>query len=138
MPPFHLAFPVDDLEKTRKFYADDLGCTVGREDTKWIDFDFQGHQISAHLRPEEVRIAETNSVDGEQIPVRHFGLVLEWSEWEKLGQRLKDLGREFLIEPSIRFEGKTGEQGIFFLRDPAGNALEFKSFKNMDQLFARD
>ncbi|WP_420548244.1 VOC family protein [Curvivirga sp.] len=138
MPPFHLAFPVSDLDATREFYVNDLGCEIGREDVKWIDFNFHGHQISAHLRPEEVTIAHTNSVDGDQVPVRHFGLVLQWDKWEALHKSLEAKGREFLIEPRTRFEGQAGEQGTFFLLDPSGNALEFKSFKNMDQLFARD
>lgn len=138
MPPFHLAFPVSDLEATRDFYVNDLGCEIGREAEKWIDFDFHGHQISAHLRPEEVSIAHTNPVDGDQVPVRHFGLVLEWDKWTALHHSLSEKGRAFLIEPRVRFEGQAGEQGTFFLRDPSGNALEFKSFKNMEQLFARD
>ena len=138
MTPFHLAFPVSDLEATRNFYVDGLGCKVGREDVKWIDFDFKGHQISAHLRPEELTATHTNAVDGDQVPVRHFGLVLDWDEWEALAKRLTEFGCDFIIEPRTRFQGEPGEQGTFFVRDPSGNALEFKSFKDMSCLFARD
>ncbi|MBO6825948.1 MAG: VOC family protein [Sneathiella sp.] len=138
MPPFHLAFPVLNIEDTRRFFVDVLGCKVGREAEKWIDFDFFGHQISAHVKPEECEVAATNGVDGDAVPVRHFGAVLEWSEWEALLERVKAAGTEFIIEPRIRFEGQPGEQGIFFVKDPAGNAMEFKTFKNMDNLFARD
>lgn len=139
MPPFHLAFPVRDLSATRAFYAGQLGCVVGREAERWIDFDFFGHQISAHLRPEALRPAgdPTNPVDGDAVPVRHFGAVLPWSRWEALGDRLKAEGVAFLIEPRIRFAGEVGEQGTFFLQDPSGNALEFKSFRDPSQLFAR-
>lgn len=135
--PFHLAFPVDDLDAARGFYAGLLECPVGRESAKWIDFDFFGHQITAHLRPGEVRAAETSSVDGDAVPVRHFGAVLSWPEWEALASRLAEEGTAFLIEPRVRFKGKAGEQGTFFIKDPAGNALEFKSFRNPEMLFAR-
>ncbi len=135
MPPFHLAFPVLNIEDTRQFFVDVLGCKVGREAEKWIDFDFFGHQISAHVKPEECTGAQTNGVDGDQVPVRHFGAVLEWSEWESLLDRVKSAGVDFIIEPRIRFEGEPGEQGIFFIKDPAGNAMEFKTFKDMDSLF---
>ncbi len=136
-PPFHLAFPVADLGATRDFYVDRLGCRVGRESDKWIDFDFFGHQISAHLKPEETRRASTNEVDGDAVPVRHFGAVLDWPDWQLLGARLRDAGAAFIIEPHVRFAGEVGEQGTFFLLDPSGNALEFKSFKDPAQLFAR-
>lgn len=137
MPPFHLAFPVLNLEDTRTFYVDILGCIVGREAEKWIDFNFFGHQISAHVKPEQCALAATNDVDGDNVPVRHFGAVLEWSAWEVLRDKVKNAGIEFLIEPRTRFEGEAGEQGIFFLHDPSGNAMEFKTFKNMDRLFDR-
>ncbi|MEH6476906.1 MAG: VOC family protein [Sneathiella sp.] len=137
MPPFHLAFPVLNLEDTRTFYVDILGCIVGREAEKWIDFNFFGHQISAHVKPEQCALATTNDVDGDNVPVRHFGAVLEWSAWEVLRDKVKNAGIEFLIEPRTRFEGEAGEQGIFFLHDPSGNAMEFKTFKNMDRLFDR-
>jgi uncharacterized protein len=135
MPPFHLAFPVLNIEDTRAFYAGVLGCIVGREAEKWIDFNFFGHQISAHVKPEECQNAATNSVDGDQVPVRHFGAVLDWSDWEALLEKVKASGTEFIIEPRIRFEGQPGEQGIFFVKDPAGNAMEFKTFRNRDRLF---
>jgi hypothetical protein len=134
--PFHLAFPVSDLDATRAFFVDVLGCRVGRTDERWIDFDFFGHQISAHLRPDEVRAAQTNEVDGDDVPVRHFGVVLEWNQWHKLAERLNDVGVDFLIEPHTRFEGEPGEQATMFVEDPSGNALEFKSFRDPEQLFA--
>lgn len=135
MQPFHLAIPTDDLEKTREFYVNLLGCTTGREAEKWIDFNFFGHQLSIHLKPEEISKAPKNEVDGKQVPVRHFGVVLEWNDWQNLSQRLK--GKiDFIIEPYIRFEGQIGEQATMFFLDPSGNALEFKSFKDMQQLFA--
>jgi len=136
MPPFHLAFPVSDLTATRDFYESLIGCTVGRTAERWIDFDFRGHQISAHLRPEECEAARTNEVDGDAVPVRHFGLVLEWDDWHALTDRLRDAGVEFLIEPHTRFEGEPGEQATLFLNDPSGNALEFKSFRDPSRIFA--
>lgn len=137
-PRFHLAFPVDDLTEARSFYGELLGCSLGREDARWIDFDLGGHQITAHL-VEEGGPAEPgkNAVDGDRVPVRHFGLILEWSEWERLAERVRASGRAFLLEPKVRFEGEVGEQGTFFLRDPAGNALEFKSFRDDARIFAR-
>ena len=136
MQPFHLAFPVADLAATRRFYVDTLGLGVGRESDRWIDFDFHGHQITAHLAPDECQAAATNPVDGEAVPVRHFGLVMVWEAWETLGRRLREQGVAFLIEPTIRFEGLPGEQGTMFVRDPSGNALEFKSFRDPGRLFA--
>ncbi|HLW29057.1 MAG TPA: VOC family protein [Kiloniellales bacterium] len=135
--PFHLAFPVSDLEETRRFYLEVLGCGLGREAEKWIDFNFFGNQISAHLRPDEVAAARTNEVDGDQVPVRHFGAVLEWDAWHELAERLKEAEIFFIIEPHIRFKGQVGEQATMFFTDPSGNALEFKSFKDQSQLFAR-
>lgn len=137
MPPFHLAFPVADLEATRRFYLDVLGCGLGREAEKWIDFDFFGHQISAHLRPDEVAGARTNDVDGDQVPVRHFGAILEWDAWHALAERLKAAGTAFIIEPHVRFKGQVGEQATMFFTDPSGNALEFKAFKDRSRVFAR-
>lgn len=137
LPPFHLAFPVSDLEETRRFYIEVLGCSLGREAEKWIDFNFFGHQISAHLRPDEVAAARTNEVDGDQVPVRHFGAILEWDAWHNLAERLKEVGITFIIEPHIRFRGQVGEQATMFLTDPSGNALEFKAFKDPSQIFAR-
>jgi extradiol dioxygenase family protein len=137
MTPFHLAFPVDDLVAARQFYSGLLGCAEGRSSEHWIDFNFYGHQVVAHLAPEELTAAATNLVDGKQVPVRHFGVVLDWSEWHQLAKRLREAAVDFIIEPGIRFEGLPGEQATMFLLDPAGNALEFKSFKDQDQLFAK-
>jgi extradiol dioxygenase family protein len=136
-PRFHLAFPVVDLAATRRFYTDFLECHVGRESDQWIDFDFFGHQITAHLSPEETRVVAANPVDGDDIPVRHFGVILEWQEWQQLAQRLTRDQTPFVIEPHIRFQGQVGEQATMFIRDPSGNALEFKSFKDMTRVFAR-
>jgi hypothetical protein len=138
LPPFHLAFPVADLAATRRFFVDVLGCEVGRTDERWIDFDFFGHQLSAHLRPEECAGALTNEVDGDDVPVRHFGVVLPWDEWHGLVERLRARDTDFLIDPHTRFEGKPGEQATMFVVDPSGNALEFKSFKDPDRLFASE
>jgi extradiol dioxygenase family protein len=135
LPPFHLAFPVDDLAAARGFYGEVVGCEEGRSSEEWIDFDFHGHQIVAHLSP-EAGDRMSNPVDGHDVPVPHFGLVLSMEDWRALAERLKDHGTDFVIEPTIRFEGKPGEQATMFLRDPAGNALEFKAFADMGQLFA--
>lgn len=136
MPPFHLAFPVSDLSSTEQFYAKLLGCSIGRRAETWIDFNFFGHQISAHLRPEETSLAKRNEVDGDQVPVRHFGVILDWDNWQQLANRLTEAKIDFIIEPHIRFKGQVGEQATMFLLDPSGNALEFKSFKDMGQIFA--
>lgn len=135
-PPFHLAFPVHDLAAARHFYETVLGCRVGRTDPRWIDFDFFGHQITAHLKPEETAVARTNAVDGDEVPVRHFGAILDWADWEALGERLRAAGLDFLIEPHVRFKGQVGEQGTMFVKDPSGNALEFKSFRDKSRIFA--
>ncbi|MEM9558481.1 MAG: VOC family protein [Acidobacteriota bacterium] len=140
-PPFHLAFPVRDLESTRRFYGEILGCRLGRSAETWIDFELYGHQISAHVREGQGdAIAFRNPVDGHGVPIPHFGVVLPWDAWQELGERLRapELADEveFLIEPTVRFAGQTGEQGTFFVRDPSGNALEFKSFQNPEKLFA--
>jgi len=136
-PRFHLAFPVRDIEETRVFYVECLGAKVGRSDTRWIDFDFWGHQISAHLAEDTVRTA-TNAVDGEQVPCRHFGVILDMQDWLSLERRLRSLDTTFLIEPQIRFQGEAGEQATMFLNDPSGNALEFKAFASDAQVFARE
>ncbi|MDE2196710.1 MAG: VOC family protein [Gammaproteobacteria bacterium] len=136
-PPFHLAFPVQDLEEARSFYAGLLGCATGRESDRWIDFDFFGHQIVAHLAPPE-RDTATNPVDGEDVPVRHFGVILEWDHWHALADKLKAAGVKFVIEPGIRFQGQVGEQATMFFKDPGGNALEFKAFRDTSQIFARE
>ena len=134
--PFHLAFPVNDLAETRAFYVDLLGCSVGRQAELWIDFDFYGHQISAHVKPEETGLAADNPVDGKSVPTRHFGLILDWENWQALADKLSQARVEFIIEPYVRFKGEMGEQGTFFITDPSGNALEFKTFRNKDQIFA--
>lgn len=135
--PFHLAFPIRDIEETRSFYGELLGCDIGRSTDKWIDFNFFGNQLSAHVKPEELAQAATNAVDGKNVPVRHFGAVLEWDAWHTLAAKLKNHGIAFIIEPYIRFEGEVGEQATMFFLDPAGNALEFKSFKDPSQIFAK-
>jgi hypothetical protein len=137
-PRFHLAFSVNDLEIARDFYVDLLGCGVGRRDTHWIDFDLCGHQIVAHLDKEKAQDALHNLVDGDDVPVPHFGLILAWAEWEVLAQKLKAAKITFVIEPHVRFAGKPGEQATMFFRDPSGNSLEFKAFRNDDQIFATD
>jgi len=137
LPPFHLAFPVDDLAAARSFYGDLLGCPEGRSADHWVDFDLHGHQIVAHLSPGAVRRRSTNAVDGEDVPVRHFGLVLPMAEWKALASRLEDAGTEFVIPPTVRFEGEPGEQATMFLLDPAGNALEFKAMADPANLFAK-
>ncbi len=134
---FHLAYPVKDIETTRRFYRDVIGCKQGREDTTWIDFDFFGHQVSFHVKPESFDDKEaTNPVDGKDVPVRHFGAILEWQDWHDLRDRLLNEKTDFVIEPYIRFKGETGEQATMFFRDPSGNTLEFKSFKDPSQVFA--
>lgn len=135
-PPFHLAFPVRDLEAARRFYGGLLGLPEGRSAERWVDFDLFGHQLSAHLVDADEPPA-TNPVDGDDVPVRHFGAVLAWDDWQALAARLRAAGASFLIEPRVRFRGEVGEQGTFFLRDPSGNALEFKSFRDPGRLFAR-
>ena len=135
-PPFHLAFPVDDLEAARGFYGELLGCPEGRSAEHWVDFDLHGHQIVAHLAPTQRR--STNMVDGENVPVPHFGLVLSMEQWKELAKRLKAANVEFVIEPTIRFEGQPGEQATMFLLDPSGNALEFKAMEDFANLFAKN
>jgi hypothetical protein len=138
LPPFHLAFPVDDLAAARGFYVELLGCAEGRSAEEWVDFDLHGHQIVAHLAPQQVRRRSTNPVDGEDVPVPHFGLVLPMAEWKALAERLRRANVEFVIAPTIRFEGQPGEQATMFLLDPSGNALEFKAMANPANLFAKD
>ncbi len=136
IPRFHLAFSVNDIEKARAFYAGLLGCEVGRSDTRWIDFDLFGHQIVAHLDEQKRKTHASNSVDGDDVPVPHFGLILNWQDWNLLARNLKDAGVQFVIDPHIRFEGQPGEQATMFFCDPAGNALEFKAFRDEAQIFA--
>ncbi|MBU6246554.1 MAG: VOC family protein [Xanthomonadaceae bacterium] len=137
LPPFHLAFPVTSLARARAFYGDLLGCPEGRSSEDWVDFDFHGHQIVAHLAPEEVRAAAAHDVDGDAVPVRHFGLVLPMHDWQALAGRLRAAGVQFVIEPHVRFVGQPGEQATMFLLDPCGNALEFKAFADPLRLFAK-
>jgi hypothetical protein len=134
--PFHIAFPVDDLAAARGFYSGLLGCPEGRSAGEWVDFDLFGHQIVAHLAPDAVAHA-SNPVDGEQVPVPHFGVVLGIEEWRALAERLVDAGVNFVIAPTVRFAGTAGEQATMFLLDPAGNALEFKAMADPTKLFAK-
>lgn len=137
MSPFHLAFPVHDIALARKFYGELLGCREGRSADDWVDFNFYGHQIVAHLAPGETGAAQRNAVDGHGVPVRHFGIVLPMAEWEAMAARLRAQGVEFVIEPYIRFKGEPGEQATMFFLDPSGNALEVKAFANIEMLFAK-
>ena len=135
-PRFHLAFPVRSLAEARAFYGELLGCPEGRSAADWVDFDFHGHQIVAHLAPDEAAAA-TNRVDGEEVPVRHFGLILGLGDWDALATRLRAAGARFIIEPQTRFAGGPGEQSTMFLTDPSGNALEFKAFADEAMIFAK-
>lgn len=137
LSPFHLAFPVHDLDAARAFYGELLGCPEGRSSPEWIDFNFYGHQIVAHLAPEACGSAGTNAVDGHGVPVRHFGIVLPMADWEAMAERLKGLGTQFVIEPYIRFQGQPGEQATMFFLDPSGNAIEVKAFGDITKLFAK-
>ena len=134
---FHLAFPVTTLERARAFYGGLLGCPEGRSSDEWVDFDLYGHQIVAHLSPDEAGHRQTNAVDGDDVPVRHFGVVLSMQEWEALAAKLKAAATKFVIEPHIRFKGEVGEQATMFFLDPCGNALEFKAFADPSKLFAK-
>lgn len=136
--PFHLAFPVHDLDAARAFYGDLMGCEEGRSDSRWIDFNLFGHQVVTHLDENYAALPVINPVDGEQVPVPHFGVVLTRAEWQALADRLSAAAIRFVIPPTIRFEGQVGEQATMFFQDPSGNALEFKAFASDDQLFARD
>jgi extradiol dioxygenase family protein len=136
-PLFHLAFPVHDLAEARRFYGELLGCPEGRSADDWVDFNFYGHQVVAHLSPEEAGHRRTSAVDGDEVPVRHFGAILPMAEWESLSARLKAAGTRFIIEPHVRFKGQVGEQATMFFLDPSGNALEFKAFGDLSQVFAK-
>jgi uncharacterized protein len=138
LPPFHLAFPVDDLAAARRFYHGLLDCPEGRSADEWVDFDFYGHQIVAHLAPDAALSRATNPVDGDDVPVPHFGIVLPMDEWKGLAARLQAADVEFVIAPTVRFEGQAGEQATMFFLDPAGNALEFKAMADPAKLFAKD
>lgn len=137
LSPFHLAFPVTSLVDARRFYGGLLGCPEGRSSDSWVDFDFHGHQLVAHLAPAELGDVVTHAVDGDDVPVRHFGLVLSMDDWHALAERLRVAGTPFVIEPHIRFASQPGEQATMFLRDPCGNALEFKAFADRSRLFAK-
>lgn len=138
LPPFHLAFPVHDLAAARAFYGGLLGCREGRSSDQWVDFDLHGHQIVAHLAPGAARPEAANRVDGEDVPVPHFGLVLPMAEWRALADRLTAAGTDFVIAPTVRFAGQAGEQATMFFTDPSGNALEFKAMADPAKLFAAD
>ena len=137
LSPFHLAFPVHDLAEARRFYGELLGCPEGRSSDEWVDFNFYGHQIVAHLSPDETGLARTSAVDGHGVPVRHFGIVLPMGEWEALAARLREAGVQFVIEPYIRFKGQPGEQATMFFLDPSRNAIEVKAFSDITRLFAK-
>lgn len=136
LQPFHLAVPVSDLNSTREFYGKFLGFEEGRSNEHWIDWNFFGHQFVTHLRPQKSDVI-VNHVDGHGVPVPHFGVVLEWQQWHDFAEKLREAKIKFVIEPYIRFKGKTGEQATMFFQDPSGNALEFKAFKDLSQLFAK-
>ncbi len=137
LAPFHVAVPVADVEESRAFYADVLGCVEGRSTEKWVDFNFFGHQFVIHQAAESAGKRASNPVDGHEVPVPHYGVVLEWEAWHALADRLREKNVQFLIEPYLRFEGEVGEQATLFFLDPSGNALEFKSFRDPGQLFAK-
>ena len=134
--PFHLAFPIKDIETTKSFYSNFLGCDIGREDKKWVDFNFFGHQLVIHVKDVIPKVI-SNPVDGKEVPIPHFGVVLDKSSFDKLSKKLTQRDISFIIAPYFRFEGEVGEQATMFFKDPSGNALEFKAFKNMDQLFEK-
>jgi len=136
IPRFHLAFPVKELKQTLIFYRDILGCETGRSSEKWIDFNFFGHQVVAHVSPEDAGKSASNEVDGHKVPAKHFGVILEWDEWHDLVDRLNEHEQKFVIAPYIRFKGEPGEQATMFFLDPSGNALEFKAFRDENQIFA--
>ena len=137
LAPFHLAIPVTSLAQARSFYGDLLGCPEGRSSVDWVDFDFFGHQVVAHLSPDEAGHRNTSAVDGDNVPVRHFGLVLSMDDWNKMADKLRAANTEFVIEPHIRFKGQVGEQATLFFLDPCGNAVEFKAFADPSRLFAK-
>ncbi len=137
LTPFHVAIPVSDLAAARRFYGEVLGCGEGRSSDHWVDFDFFGHQLVIHLAPERVPAPHHNAVDGHEVPVPHYGVVLEWDTWHRFAEALRQKQIAFAIEPYIRFKGQVGEQATMFFYDPSGNALEFKAFKDISQLFAK-
>lgn len=135
--PFHIAIPVHNLKECRTFYREVLGCEEGRSSDHWVDFNLFGHQLVIHYKPKSEEALHTNAVDGKNVPVPHYGVVLPWETFESFSGQLQEKGIEFVIEPYIRFKGEVGEQATLFFLDPAGNALEFKAFRNIDQLFAK-
>ena len=137
IPRFHIAFPVNNLESTRDFFTKVLGCSLGRESDTWIDFNMYGHQVVAHFSPEDCIKSNVNKVDSDMVSCRHFGVILPWDKWEKLRKKVKNKKISFMIKPKIRFKNLKGEQGTFFLKDPSGNVLEFKSFKNDSMVFEK-
>ena len=137
LTPFHVALPVRNIAEARRFYGDVLGCTEGRSDTDWVDFNLYGHQIVTHLAPDSAGVKAHNPVDKDDVPIPHFGVVLPMDQWNELAERLKVKGIEFIIEPKVRFKGEIGEQATMFFLDPSGNALEFKSFKDFSLVFAK-
>ena len=137
IPRFHIAFPVNNLKSTKDFFTKVLGCSLGRESDKWIDFNMYGHQVVAHFSPEDCIKSSVNKVDGDMVSCRHFGVILPWDKWKKLREKIKNKKIRFMIKPKIRFKNLKGEQGTFFLKDPSGNVLEFKSFKNDSIVFEK-
>lgn len=137
LSPFHIAIPVDNLEKCRKFYKDILNCDEGRSSDHWVDFNFFGHQLVIHYQANSNKDLHSNPVDGKEVPIPHYGVVLPWKVFQDFSKNLMAKGVHFIIEPYIRFEGQVGEQATMFFKDPSGNALEFKAFKDMSQLFAK-
>lgn len=137
LSPFHIAIPVHNLAECREFYREVLQCEEGRSSDHWVDFNLFGHQLVIHYKPKSDQDAHANPVDGKHVPVPHYGVVLPWDKFGEFADKLRSKGVEFIIEPYIRFEGQVGEQATMFFKDPAGNALEFKSFKDIDQLFAK-
>ena len=135
--PFHIAFPVNDLKAAKSFYTKILGCSLGRSSESWIDFNLFGHQVVAHLSPDEVKTAEKSEVDGKMVPVRLFGVILKWDQWHEFANMLQAKNIKFIIEPYVRFKGESGEQATMFFLDPSGNALEFKSFKDQSFIFEK-
>ncbi len=133
--PFHVAFPVTNLQSTRRFFEDVLKCKIGRSSERWVDFDLYGHQLSAHLTDEPIVEPPANQVDGKSVPIKHFGVILDWNQWHELSERLEKNNIEFIIKPHIRFKGEVGEQATMFFLDPSGNALEFKAFKDDASIF---
>ena len=135
--PFHIAIPVHNLDECRAFYRDVLNCEEGRSSDHWVDFNLFGHQLVIHYKPQKAEDLHTNPVDGKDVPVPHYGVVMPWEQFQSFAEELRSKSVDFIIEPYIRFEGEVGEQATMFFKDPAGNALEFKAFKDIDQLFAK-